>query len=231
MVDEGLARVEGGEEARIEDLPPSDASLEALVKAGMTLTDQDVEKDFDAAPKTERKPRPYGSEIGMAHALFMELLKDPDFWCLTNERQAEELKISIPTLRAWKRKITKDEWARFRDQARQAFPKHAIEIDAALIAKAKKGDVKAIELFYQKYENWSIKQILETIHKNGDLVGLSDQDLMQKLLEGVPRSDLAKALKNKDEKTPENPIEAEIVPDSSGAIVENGEDTPNVPRE
>ena len=119
-------------------------------------------------------------EILLKKAKLMEAFKDPEFLLKTQDEQCEELEISRVTLWKWKKEITPEQWEKIRDGARQAYAQHAPQVDLALIGKAQKGDVKAIELFFQRYEGWSVKQNMEILNKS-DLAGMSKEELLEKV--------------------------------------------------
>ncbi len=46
---------------------------------------------------------------------------------------------------------------RIRDEIRRRYAIHGVDIDHALIEKSKKGDPRAMELFYRRHENWNVQ--------------------------------------------------------------------------
>jgi len=119
-------------------------------------------------------------EIAIKKAKLVEAFKDPEFFMKTQDEQCEELGISRVTLWKWKKEFSPAEWEKIRDGARQTYAQYAPAVDMALMEKAKKGDVKAIELFFQRYEGWSVKQNMEILNKS-DLSSLSKEQLLEKV--------------------------------------------------
>jgi hypothetical protein len=135
-----------------------------------------------AALKGEKMSALSNEEIAIKKAKLIEAFKDPDLLLLPQDEQCEQLEISRVTLWKWKKEISPAEWEKIRDGARATYAQHAPLVDMALIEKAKKGDPKSIELFFQRYEGWSVKQNMEILNKT-DLAALSKEQLLEKVHE------------------------------------------------
>ena len=97
-----------------------------------------------------------GEEV-VVKELWKDKLKDIEFFCKNTAKQAEELGIEQSTVWRWRDKMSLEEWNEIRDHYRGGYGRYAPIIDHALIKKAAKGDMKAVELFYQRMEGWSLK--------------------------------------------------------------------------
>ena len=55
---------------------------------------------------------------------------------------------------------TKTDWrSKVLDTRREHYKSHMLEIDKAIMCKAKSGDVRAAELLYRRFDNWNPKLI------------------------------------------------------------------------
>lgn len=79
-------------------------------------------------------------------------------WCGQNRLQ-------IDWLIATKAKYPK--WAQdLLDYRRSRMAEEILEVDKGLLAKAKSGDARSIELLYRRFENWSPKIAEEAMKRN-----------------------------------------------------------------
>jgi len=98
-----------------------------------------------------------GGEEVAARDLWKTQLKDIEFFRKTCKDQARELGVSEGCVFRWKQAMTISEWEEVRDHFREGYAKFAPMVDFALIRKATQGEMKAVELFYQRMENWNPK--------------------------------------------------------------------------
>lgn len=74
-----------------------------------------------------------------------------DFDGKTQDEIASELGIARSTLHLWKKKV---DWGAVRDERRKRYSRHTTEVDASLIRQALKGDTRAIELYYTRFDGF-----------------------------------------------------------------------------
>lgn len=79
------------------------------------------------------------------------MLVDPEYWKLTVAESATLLEVDPCTVWRWRKKI---DWTKILDARRNKYSQITPEIDDALVKKAKTGDTKAIDLYFQRFDGW-----------------------------------------------------------------------------
>lgn len=79
-------------------------------------------------------------------------------WCGQNRLQIEWLNATKNHYPKWAQELL--------DYRRSKMAEEILEVDKGLIAKAKGGDSRAIELLYRRFENWSPKIAEEAMKRN-----------------------------------------------------------------
>lgn len=134
-------------------------------------------------------------EIEVKQAELIQRLMDDDFNALTREQQAKELGVARRTLIGWINDPDLIPWDKINERRSRAVWQHKPKIDAALVAKASKGNIGAVELYYKFQLGLSEKTIQETILKNGDIgAGKDTAELMAEAI-GSYASQMDKAMK------------------------------------
>lgn len=108
---------------------------------------------------------------------FAEIMSDPDRLGLSVDKIAEMFSMSVSTIynRLRDQEISKMVKNKRAERIKIELP----EIDRALIQKAKSGDIRAIELVFQRWDGY--------IPKHGE-VSLFDQDVRINILQADGRS-------------------------------------------
>ena len=83
---------------------------------------------------------------------------------MTQDGIAKKLKVSRTTIIAWDKRI---DWDEVLTERRKLYAKETVNVDIAMVKKAKAGDVRAIDLYYQRFDNWvpTSKQQSEDLSK------------------------------------------------------------------
>lgn len=110
------------------------------------------------------------------------LRSDEDFLEMAHREWEKEIGVARCTLEKWMAGFVADgTMAKIVDGWRSQYDRFKPAIDLALIKKAKQGDTKAIELFYQKMEGWSVRQGMDlTVNKQYE--SLDNKDLMREMM-------------------------------------------------
>lgn len=143
-------------------------------------TDLNAELEMES-PKTEGKSI---TSTRRTFHKFVAACQDIEFYCLTNREQAKRLGVHEVSVARWHGKM--DAEGLLRDH-RAKYARHFPKIDLALIRRAQKGDVKAIELSYQRFEGWSQKHSVDiSSHRENKFESLMNVDLICELVKPVP---------------------------------------------
>ena len=81
----------------------------------------------------------------------IELLLNPDNDHKQKQQIADELGVDRKTLWRWEKEL---DWEWIKAERRRLYSREIIELDKALLKKAKSGDVRAIEIGYQRFDGW-----------------------------------------------------------------------------
>lgn len=128
---------------------------------------------------------------------FFEKMGDPAFIILTDDEKGKIIGVTGMTMFRWRQQLTAEDWERISKLRDGMLVRETLEVDSAVINKAKAGDIEAAKLYYQKLTGWSPKQTNENINKNAELEGMSEEELLMKSLDGIPAEVLAKVLSKK----------------------------------
>ncbi len=82
---------------------------------------------------------------------YIEGLISGEFDNKTRDQVAQQVGVTRQTLWAWDKKLN---WDEVKEERRKRYSRHTVEIDAALAKKAKAGDVRAAEIYYQRFDGW-----------------------------------------------------------------------------
>lgn len=83
---------------------------------------------------------------------FIEMLIDGEDEHKTLKQIAEEVGVSDRTLLTWKKK--KVDWEYVKTERRKKYASDMLDIDRAMVKEAKKGDVAAAKLAYERFDGW-----------------------------------------------------------------------------
>lgn len=84
---------------------------------------------------------------------YVEILTDPAYIGMTRKSIADELGVCVETLWRWDQS-EKIDWSAIKMRRRQRYDKVTPAIDDALIKRAKSGDVRAIELYFERFDGY-----------------------------------------------------------------------------
>lgn len=121
---------------------------------------------------------------------FLEMLNYPEFHEMKNQDQADALEITVMTLLKWKKMVPDDYLASALKLQRERHAKRSLETDSSLMKEVRKGNVKAIELFYRRIEGWEPKQAMELSRgKDKELEGKSNLELARMIVADLSEED------------------------------------------
>lgn len=81
----------------------------------------------------------------------IELLLNPDNDQKEKQELAAELGVDRKTLWRWEKEL---DWDWIKAERRRLYAREIVELDKALLKKAKGGDTRAIEIGYQRFDGW-----------------------------------------------------------------------------
>lgn len=96
---------------------------------------------------------------------YVKFRSDPGNDDTTDGQWCAQHKLQIDDLKDWK-KSHPEALQRILDTRRAMYVDQLIEIDQGLLAKAKGGDARSIELAWRRFEGWSPKQADENSKRN-----------------------------------------------------------------
>lgn len=126
------------------------------------------------------------TEKEKAFERYLEILIDPQYISWTQEAKAKELGVAAVTLWRWDKEV---DWDKIKEQRRAKFAQHTTKIDDALVQKAKKGDLRAIEVYYQRFDGWVPRSEVKEVHDIDE--SLIDEELKALM---ASKQDVAAAL-------------------------------------
>ncbi|MBI3549443.1 MAG: hypothetical protein HY078_10420 [Elusimicrobia bacterium] len=96
------------------------------------------EADTEAAPLTGKDR-------------YLEFLLNPAGDTMNREEIAKELGVDRKTIWRWEKGV---DWAWIKEERRRRYAREIIDLDKALFKAAKKGNIRAIEIGYQRFDGW-----------------------------------------------------------------------------
>lgn len=126
-------------------------------------------------------------------AEYVAKLEDDEFFRMSQGRQAAMMGVSVDTVKAWRQTI---DWKGNAAKYRERYWYFGPQVDMAVIRKAMKGDLRAAELYYQRFEGWMPRSGVEL--SAGALDGKTNGELMVEYLSGMDAGERAKLLGLKD---------------------------------
>ena len=126
-------------------------------------------------------------EMKLVQDYWYKLMGDPEFRTLSRVDKAKRLDVDEKTLLSWERLASQDDWAIWEASCETIIAQRSPEIYKAITDKAIKGDVKAQELWMQKFKNWSSKQISEVTTINKEDMRKSDEELIKQVKEDLKK--------------------------------------------
>jgi hypothetical protein len=143
-------------------------SLEEFINAGKSLLGE------QAARSIEAKRR------------FLDLLRYPEFHEMVNQERADAIGVSFQTLQKWMIQVPDEYLGDALRVSRERSAKRSLEVDAALMTECRKGNVKAMDLYYRRIEGWVPKQDMElTRGRDKELDGKANFELLKQLFNGL----------------------------------------------
>ncbi len=115
------------------------------------------------------------SEVSVKDRL-IELLLNPDNDHKGKADLAAELGVDRKTMWRHEKEI---DWEWLKAERRRLYSREIIELDKALLKKAKGGDVRAIEIGYQRFDGWVPTQ---GVHMNRDATDSDIEAEMRKIM-------------------------------------------------
>jgi len=82
---------------------------------------------------------------------YMQILVDPAYNSYKKAEIAEMVGVDQATIWRWNKAI---DWEEVKAERRKKYGQITLEVDNALITKAKKGDIRAIEVYFQRFDSW-----------------------------------------------------------------------------
>lgn len=119
--------------------------------------------------------------INRRFQLYVEKMIVGEFDNVSEENVAKAIGVSWCTLSRWKRKAP---WQFILEERRKRYGKHTVRVDHALVESACTGDVRAMELYYTRFDGYlpTSKQI--NVHEIDDsLIDDELSKLMQRKLD------------------------------------------------
>lgn len=120
---------------------------------------------------------------------YVRMLEDDDFFRMSQGRQASALGVSVDTVKAWRQTI---DWKGNAAKYRERYWYFGPQVDMAVIRKALKGDLRAAELYYQRFEGWVAKSGVEL--SVGKMDGKTNAELMVEYLRELGEVERAKLM-------------------------------------
>lgn len=116
------------------------------------------------------------------------MLVDPWYEEHTPKQFAEELKLSLPVMY---RLLKKVDWPTVLEARRAKYSRQTVEVDGALLKAAKSGDVKAIGMYYERFDGWVPTSAVKQIGNAPDAELLEQvRQIEEQLRGGAPASPL-----------------------------------------
>ncbi len=109
-----------------------------------------------------------------------------DFDDKTQDQIAQLLGVTPRTIYEWKKKA---DWEHIKGERRKLYSHHILKIDNAMIGAAEKGDVKAAQIVYERFDGWiPTSAVLNLKEKDEEL--LAEADRIRKEHELATKPDL-----------------------------------------
>ena len=105
---------------------------------------------------------------------YFQMLINPETFGYSRKQFAETLQVNGETITIWNREKVDWEWVR--DERRKGYSQVTPKIDDALIKEAQDGDIKAIALYYERYDGYVPTSSQKTIHEISEDDVNADQD-------------------------------------------------------
>ena len=70
---------------------------------------------------------------------------------MTDVSVAEHFKVNIRSVMRWNRRV---DWEHVRDERRKLYARHTAKVDSGLIARAIKGEIDAVRLYYERFDGY-----------------------------------------------------------------------------
>ena len=112
---------------------------------------------------------------------YVKNLEDETFFLKNGREQAEVMGVDPATISRWKKEV---DWKGRVEEYRRRYWYFSPHVDMAVIKKALKGDLKAAELYYQRFEGWVQKGGV-SVEVNRHYDGKTNAELMKSMLEGL----------------------------------------------
>lgn len=147
-----------------------------------------------------------------ARRRFLELLGYPEFHEISNQEKADAIGISIMTFQRWMIQVPDEVLAESLKRMRERFARQSFKVDSALLEECKKGNVKAMDLYYRRIEGWVPKQDMElTRGRDKELDGKANFELLKELVKGLSPSERAELLGPQEiEMSPNGVVEGNV---------------------
>jgi hypothetical protein len=96
----------------------------------------------------EKKPKNVASA---SKEDYLAMLLEPEHFDLDKRGMAKLIGVDVRTLYRWDKDL---DWNWIKDERRKLYASRISAIDFAMIKKAKKGDTRAAELMYKRFDEW-----------------------------------------------------------------------------
>lgn len=90
-------------------------------------------------------------ELDATFDRYVDILCDPDQADRNHVDVAQELGVSRSTLWLWRKKL---DWEWVKTERRRRYASKIIDVDDAMFKAAKRGDVQAAKVLYERFDNW-----------------------------------------------------------------------------
>lgn len=114
---------------------------------------------------------------------YVEILVDPGYIGKTRQEIAEEIGVDKVTLWRWDKKVD-HEWVK--NERRRRYGQVTNSIDNALIKAAKEGNIRAIEVYYQRFDGYvPLSGSVNLDAKPDDELTTRAQEIIEQLRKGT----------------------------------------------
>lgn len=116
------------------------------------------------------------------------MLEHPKYEDMNGAELAKELGISI---QGFYRLAKKVDWPAVLERRRARFSRHTLDVDTALIKKAKEGEIQHIRTYYERFDGWVPTSAVKKIADASDSELLEHARKIREQLEGGAKQDSA----------------------------------------
>lgn len=136
------------------------------------------------------------NETALKREEYRERIFRPEFRNKSNAAQGRELGVGGNLITKWRSEISASRWREILEMTREQAAEPTLEVDDALFAAARSGDVGAMRLWYEIH-GWSPKQNLEiTRGRDEDLTAEETVQAIKDAFLSIPEGQRASLLES-----------------------------------